>query len=250
MTALALRQVAKRYAGGDRPALSGFDLDVPQGQFLCIVGPSGSGKTTLLNILAGLDTAWQGSVDRDPAARIGMLFQSPRLMPWLTVIDNVRLVAVDDEARARARSMIAEMDLAGWEMKYPRQLSGGMQRRAALARALLPEPDLLLLDEPFVSLDRPVADRLRALLVSSWERRRPTVVFVTHDLAEALRLADRIVFLSPSPGRVVLDWPVASPRPPAADADRIAAAAMAEILALHPDLLAGLAAVDAQEDKA
>jgi NitT/TauT family transport system ATP-binding protein len=219
---------------------------VPAGQFVCIVGPSGCGKTTLLHLISGLDTAVNGVIrvaERRPTenTEIGYMFQSPRLMPWLTVLENVMLVAKSDtQTNGRARALLAEMRLEDFVMQYPNRLSGGMQRRVALARAFINEPPLLLLDEPFISLDEPVADMLRQLLLDLWSRRRTSVVFVTHDLREALYLSDRILFMSRSPGRVVLDMRVDLPRPRDPHAG-----AMEELrqrlLSEHPSLLAGLA---------
>ena len=163
-------------------------------------------------------------------------------MPWLTVLDNVLLVSASTPAqRERAVALLQAMELGEVLHAYPGRLSGGMQRRVALARAFVNEPPLLLMDEPFVSLDAPTADRLRAMLVELWQRCRSTVLFVTHDLREALALADRVCFLSAAPGRVVLELPVALPRPRAPN-DPAVLALQAQLLAQHPDLLAGLIA--------
>lgn len=161
-------------------------------------------------------------------------------MPWLTVLDNVLLVTDGSgAAQRRARELLVAMGLADVLDAYPGRLSGGMQRRVALARAFVIEPKLLLMDEPFVSLDVPTANRLRAMLVEQWQRSGATVLFVTHDLREALALADRICFLSAAPGRVVLELPLALARPRAPD-DAAVQALHAELLARHPELLAGL----------
>jgi len=236
----------KRYAdrgGYPHLALSGLNLQVGDGEFVCVVGPSGCGKSTLLNVVGGLDRDVDGRVRLDgdaPVDGVGFMFQEPRLMPWLTVLDNVLLVAGrSDAAKARAVDLLAAMELGDVLQAYPGRLSGGMQRRVALARAFVIEPKLLLMDEPFVSLDAPTANRLRAMLVELWQRRRSTVLFVTHDLREALALGDRICFLSGAPGRVVLDFPVTLPRP----RDEAAVLALqAGLLAQHPALLAGLTA--------
>jgi NitT/TauT family transport system ATP-binding protein len=238
----------KRYPDrGGRPhvALAGLRLEIARGEFVCVVGPSGCGKTTLLNVVGGLDTEVEGHVlldGRPPSAGVGFMFQEPRLMPWLTVLDNVLLVAPDPEAaRGRARALLEAMELGDVLDAWPGRLSGGMQRRVALARAFSIDPDLLLMDEPFVSLDAPTANRLRAMLVELWQRRGATVLFVTHDLREALALGDRVCFLSGSPGRVVLDLPVELPRPRAHD-DAAVSALHAELMARYPELLEGLAA--------
>lgn len=244
MLEIAIRR--KRYpdrGGRAHVALSGLRLDVRDGEFVCVVGPSGCGKSTLLNVVGGLDRDVEGRVAIDgetPDEGIGFMFQEPRLMPWLTVLDNVLLVAGKDAtAPARARELLQAMELGDVLDAYPGRLSGGMQRRVALARAFVIEPTLLLMDEPFVSLDAPTADRLRAMLTGLWQRCRSTVLFVTHDLREALALADRVCFLSPAPGTVVLDLPVALARP-RSPTDEAVLALQAELLARHPALLAGL----------
>ena len=231
--------------GGEFIALSGLNFSVPKGQFTCIVGPSGTGKTTLLNILSGLDTKYQGSVTIDgntpnEAPPLGYMFQSPRLMPWLTVLENIRIVA-NESARNenRAEKLLEEMDLGGFMETFPNRLSGGMQRRAALARAFVNQPSMLLLDEPFISLDTPVADRLRHLLLDLCHAHNATVVFVTHDLREAVQLGDRILFMSPSPGRVVLDQPIDLSRPRVSDGEEMETF-RSQLLKDYPDILAGL----------
>ena len=226
-------------------ALEGLALTVGPGEFVAIVGPSGAGKTTLLNIVAGLDQRYDGEVVHaggdngtlDP--RIAYVFQAPRLMPWLTALDNVRLVLPQEAGSVEgAREILVEVGLEGYENAYPGQLSGGMQRRVALARAFGVEPALLLMDEPFASLDEPLAWRLRGGLHELWRRHRPTVLFVTHNLTEALSLADRVLFLSPRPGRVVWEQPVDLPRPRDRD-DSGVERLRSDLLARHPELLAG-----------
>ncbi|WP_207458726.1 ATP-binding cassette domain-containing protein [Azospirillum sp. SYSU D00513] len=191
-----------------RVAIRGLRLELAKGEFVALVGPSGCGKTTLLNILAGLDRDFDGE-RRVPEARLGMVFQNPRLLPWRTVLENVVLAQPPGGgAEARARAELAAVGLDDALNAYPEHLSVGMQRRVAIARAFSIEPELLLMDEPFVSLDEPTAQRLRALLRALLERRRITTLFVTHDLREAIQLADRIVFLSASPSSVVAEVPV------------------------------------------
>jgi len=228
-------------------ALEGLTLTIAPGEFVAIVGPSGAGKTTLLNIVAGLDRGYEGEVVHagggngagDP--RIAYVFQTPRLMPWLTALDNVRLVLPQEAGSAEAaREILVEVGLHGYEDAYPGQLSGGMRRRVALARAFSVKPALLLMDEPFASLDDPLAWRLRGGLHALWSHHRPTVLFVTHDLTEALSLADRVLFLSPRPGRVVWEQPVELPRPRGRD-DSGVERLRAGLLARHPELLAGRA---------
>ena len=199
-------------------ALNDLSLEVADREFVCVVGPSGCGKTTLLNCIAGLDRSFEGQVHfRQVAGRdqpvIGYVFQTPRLLPWRTVMENIELVL--PQGRVGTRSVQDLLAAAGLEKAanvYPQRLSLGMQRRAALVRAFVVEPDVMLMDEPFVSLDEPTAQRLRQLLVRVWTDRPATVVFVTHDLREAIQLADRIVLLSPAPGSVVADFPIDVPR--------------------------------------
>lgn len=253
MSTLAVRIERKVYPGAARPALEGLHLELALGEFVAVVGPSGAGKSTLLNVVGGLDPGFTGSVtlngrsrnvQGDAGFRVGMMFQSPRLMPWLTVLENLQLVLGDDTAAtAYAREILSEVGLREWEGAFPNQLSGGMQRRVALARAFSVRPALLLLDEPFVSLDAPTAARLRANLLDLWSEHGPTVLYVTHDLREALAMADRAVFLSGSPGRAVLEVHVALPRP--RDPDGTAVGELqAKLLAEHPELLSGLTRYD------
>jgi ABC-type nitrate/sulfonate/bicarbonate transport system ATPase subunit len=241
----------KVYPGAARPALEALALTAAPGEIVAVVGPSGSGKSTLLAIAAGLDRDLDGEValdgrhafsDGSPSIRIGIVFQASRLMPWLTVLDNVRLVLpAGPESAAEARRLLADLDVADVADAFPGQLSGGMQRRVALARACAIRPDLLLLDEPLVSVDAVTAARMRACLLKLWADVRPTILYVTHDLREALALADRVLFLSRGPGRVVLDVPVDLPRP-REPGDASVGELHDRLLAAHPDLLAGLAA--------
>ncbi len=214
MIQLTLEGVTRRFAGKSLPVLDHIDLAVESGSFVSLVGPSGAGKTTLLRIVAGLDHGFAGRLAWAGGARprIGMVFQEARLVPWLSLIDNLLLVAGQD-ARARAMALLDEVELAGSESALPTQLSGGMRRRAALARALLARPEVLLLDEPLTSLDRACAARIRARLQAHWSTDRPTVVLVTHDLAEAAELSTRIVALAPDSGHIVLDRRIALPYP-------------------------------------
>ena len=226
---------------GPRRVLEDLRLAVPRGEFLCILGPSGCGKTTLLNLIAGLDkdfegrVAWSGPTVAAP--RIGYVFQEPRLLPWLTVIQNVELVLAEagEADPAFLEHLLEVAGLVGFRDVHPQRLSLGLARRAALVRAFAIKPDLLLMDEPFVSLDRPTAERLRSLLIRIWAERPTTVVFVTHDLDEALQLADRIVQLSASPASVVADLKVPLPRE--ARGDRAAMERLRDdLLREHPEL--------------
>jgi ABC-type nitrate/sulfonate/bicarbonate transport system ATPase subunit len=202
--------------GEPRPVLRDVAFRVRPGEFVALLGPSGCGKTTLLNLVAGLDTQFVGSVYVDctpPASlRIGYVFQQPRLLPWRTVFENIALVLPRDADAASIRALLDEVGLAGAHDVYPHRLSLGMARRAAIARAFAIRPELLLMDEPFVSLDAAAADRLRQVLVDLWRSHPTTVLFVTHDLEEAVMLADRILILSDAPGRLLADVPVTLPR--------------------------------------
>lgn len=237
-----VRHKAYRSVHSERTALAELAFTVPKGEFTCILGPSGCGKTTLLSLIAGLDRDFTGHIAREGGGRLGMVFQTPRLMPWLSVRENVCLALPPSEAEAgRAEAILREMQLGDFLDAFPSRLSGGQQRRVALARAFVSEPDLLLLDEPFQSLDTPTAEQLRELLVTMWMRRRPTILFVTHDLREALSLADRVLFFSASPGRVMLELPLSMPRPRHPDSATVEAMRK-KLLDTHPDVLRGLVA--------
>jgi NitT/TauT family transport system ATP-binding protein len=227
MTSLSLHIQSKTFPGhngeGPQHILSDLKFDVGDAEFVCLVGPSGCGKTTLLNIIAGVDAEYDGNVSRT-GDRLGFVFQEPRLLPWLTVRENIELVlqsADINDADDIAGDLLDAMNLKSVAQAYPRRLSLGMGRRVSLARALAVEPDLLLLDEPFVSLDKPTAERLRGVLMDSWRARRISVLMVTHDLDEALQLADRIVFLSRQPTHAFLDWKVPTPRADSATVDQM-----------------------------
>ena len=249
----------KRYAGAGAAAVETLRFSAFPGEFVAIVGPSGAGKSTLLNIISGLDLDLDGEVrvDGQPLhsdsgeatpVRIGFVFQEPRLLPWLTVLDNLLLVLdKGPPSEARCRHLLGEVGLAGVEHAFPGQLSGGMQRRVALARAFAVRPELLLMDEPFLSLDAPTAARLRDLLLTLWGELRPTVLFVTHHLREALALAERVLFLSRGPARVVLELPVQLPRPRRLD-DACVGELHDRLLAQYPDLLSGLVESDSPPD--
>jgi len=214
------------YRDGNVPtkALEGVNLRVANGEFLCILGPSGCGKTSLLRVLSGLVRPTQGRVYLDnelltrPSRRVGLVFQGANLMPWRTVLRNVTLpleVAGIPLAKAeeRARALLDLVGLAGFEEAHPAQLSGGMQQRVAIARALVQDPVVLLMDEPFGALDALTRERLSLEFLRIWSTGRQTVVMVTHDIQEAIFLADRVLVLSPRPGRVVLEMAVPLPRP-------------------------------------
>jgi len=217
---------------GTTHALSGIDLTVESGEFVALVGRSGCGKTTLLRILAGLErptsgevkTAgrplWDGGVrDRESVANLGIVFQEPNLFPWYTVEGNVALPLklrgiAKAEQRDRARELCELVGLAGFEGAYPRELSGGMRQRAAIARALSYRPKVLLMDEPFGALDALTREKMNLELQSIAAATRATVILVTHSIMEAVFLADRVVLLSPRPGRIrsITQVPFARPR--------------------------------------
>ncbi len=205
---------------GGLHALEDVSLELCPQEFICVLGASGSGKSTLLRAIAGLLPATTGTVDfgggRKP--RIGMAFQQANLMPWRTAIENVKLPLEleglqAERAAQRAQEMIDLMGLQGFEQAWPRDLSGGMAQRVALARALVHDPDLLLLDEPFGSLDALTREKMWMELSHIWQRRRKTVIMVTHSIEESLFLADRVLVLSQRPGRIKLDLQVDLPRP-------------------------------------
>jgi NitT/TauT family transport system ATP-binding protein len=221
--AVSLRRIGKTYANGV-VALDRFDLDVRPGEFVSLVGPSGCGKSTALRIIAGLSEPTGGAVDWPAAAadrrgrEIGFVFQEPTLMPWATVAGNVRLPLdlrrLDPQAAARrvdaALGRVALADFAG---VYPRELSGGMKMRASIARALVTEPHLLLMDEPFAALDEITRFKLNDDLLSLWASLRKTVVFVTHSVFESVYLSNRIVVMTPRPGRVFAELAIDAPYP-------------------------------------
>jgi ABC-type nitrate/sulfonate/bicarbonate transport system ATPase subunit len=224
MSILEIREVAKTFAGGT-VALQATNLSVAENDFITILGPSGCGKSTLLRMVAGLDTptsgriALEGSTVSGPGADRGMVFQSYTLFPWLTVLQNVcfglreKGMAPADQQEI-ARSFIAKVGLKGFEDHYPKQLSGGMQQRTALARALANDPRILLMDEPFGALDHQTRELMQELLLGIWEAERKTVLFVTHDIDEAIFMGTRVVVMSARPGRIKCDLevPIAHPR--------------------------------------
>ncbi|MGR9051343.1 MAG: ABC transporter ATP-binding protein [Gammaproteobacteria bacterium] len=195
--------------------ISRLQLTLAANEFVCLVGPSGCGKTTLLNIIAGLDADFQGDIHLGHSHRkptIGYVFQNPRLLPWRSVRENITLALPDDYSREAVDTLLALMQLADVQHVYPERLSLGMSRRVSIIRAFAVDPDLLLMDEPFVSLDAPTARQVRGLLLDLWQQRPHTVLFVTHDLREAIALADRLIFLSPPPMTVLSEIVIPIPR--------------------------------------
>lgn len=209
--------------GGLR-ALSNVSFSVARQEFVCVLGPSGSGKSTLLRVIAGLlkptrgEVLFEGMSEDQHPPRVGLVFQQANLMPWRTTIENITLPLElqgipPQQARPQAEALIAQMGLQGFENAWPRDLSGGMAQRVAIARSLVQDPDLMLLDEPFGSLDALTRERMGAELLHLWQARRKTMIMVTHSISEALLLADRVLVMSPRPGTILLDLPVDLHRP-------------------------------------
>ncbi len=218
---LDVRIARKSYrtaAGGRLDILHDIGFSLRRGEVGVLVGPSGCGKTTMLRIIAGIDRDYEGTVARPPAGRIGMVFQEPRLLPWRSVEDNVRLVA-PAIADATLTMLFDVLELGAHRTHYPGELSLGLARRVALARAFAVEPDLLLLDEPFVSLDDALAARLREELTTLVATRSVTTLLVTHDVEEAARLGDRLFMLGERPTRVIAEIPISAPRARRSDAE-------------------------------
>jgi NitT/TauT family transport system ATP-binding protein len=225
--AIELRGVTKRFAtpnGGVYTALADLDMTVGPGEFCAVVGPTGCGKSTTLTLISGLERPTLGTalVEGNPVRSItpgvGFVFQNDAVFPWKSVLDNVaagpRFRGVRRaEANTMARAWLRRVGLAGFEDRYPHQLSGGMRKRVALAQSLINEPEVLLMDEPFSALDVQTRSIMSGELLSLWELTRPAVVFVTHDLEEAIALADKVVVLTAGPGRVKATFHVDLPRP-------------------------------------
>jgi len=215
--AASVRRLTRRF--GDRAVLDDLDLDIAPGEFVALIGRSGSGKSTLLRALAGLDQEVTGQVS--VTGPVSVAFQEPRLVPWKRVLDNVGLGLRTADPQVAARTALAEVGLAERALAWPATLSGGEAQRASLARALVREPRLLLLDEPFSALDALTRITMHRLVVSLWQRHKPAVLLVTHDVDEALALADRVLVLGE--GRIAHSSPITLPRPRVRD---------------HPDLIA------------
>jgi sulfonate transport system ATP-binding protein len=218
---LTIKDLSKTYADGTQ-ALSGIGLDVPAGEIVALIGGSGCGKTTLLRLVAGLDRASAGEIRLDgepisaPHPGVGLVFQEPRLLPWLSVSDNVAFGLADlprGERRARVAHALERVGLAEHAGRWPRELSGGQQQRVSIARAFVANPRVLLLDEPFSALDAFTRRDLHGHLLALWAESRPTVLIVTHDVGEAVALADRAVVMRPKPGRLDDTVALALPRP-------------------------------------
>jgi len=205
-------------------AVEDITLEVGENEFVTLVGASGCGKSTLLKLVAGLTPPTRGTIHirgaavREPFPDVGFVFQQPVLLPWRSVLDNVlfsvEMLGLDPrQYRKPAGDLLELTGLGGFETKYPRELSGGMQQRVAICRALLPDPSLLLMDEPFGALDAMTREEMSLELLRIWEERRKTILFVTHSIPEAILLADRVVVMTPRPGRVARVLAVDLPRP-------------------------------------
>ncbi len=218
---LSLERLSKTYADGTH-ALADITLDVRESEIVALIGGSGCGKTTLLRLLAGLDRASAGAIRLDgetidgPNPAVGIVFQEPRLLPWLSVFDNIAF-GLDDvgsaERKARVGHALEKIGLAEHAKRWPRDLSGGQQQRVAIARAFVTNPKVLLLDEPFSALDAFTRASLHEHLLGLWEETRPTVVLVTHDVQEAVTLADRAIVMQPKPGRIFDELALGLARP-------------------------------------
>lgn len=224
LEAVSLHKTFLDARGAPFAALDGVSLTADPAEFLAVIGPSGCGKTTLLRLLSGLEKPTAGQVClrgeplTSPRRDIGIVFQRANLMPWRTVLRNISLPLEVDHTPAsialeRAAAWVSLVGLDGFADAYPHTLSGGMQQRVALARALISEPSLLLLDEPFGSLDALTRERMNSELLRIWSLQRPTVVMVTHSISEAVLLADRVLVMSPRPGRIRAEFQVPFPRP-------------------------------------
>ena len=228
-SAISFHNVTKLYAGGRKSsqptlALDEFSLDIPRSQICSIVGPTGCGKSTALNLIAGFETVTSGQmlVNGHEVVKPGMdravVFQHPSLFPWLTVFDNVTLGlkcrgVPFDVYSTKAEELLAAVGLQDFEKHFPYQLSGGMQQRVQIARALIGEPEVLLMDEPFGALDYQTRLSMQALLLDLWSKFEPTIFFITHDVAEAIFISDEVIVMTRRPGRMKLSVQVNAPKP-------------------------------------
>jgi NitT/TauT family transport system ATP-binding protein len=224
---IRIQNMSKTYStarGHAVDALENIDIKIEDNEFVVLVGPSGCGKTTLLKLVGGLQTVSSGSIRvgervvTGPFSDVGFVFQQPVLLPWRSVFDNV-MFSIEmlgrnlSDYKARTRELLALAGLSGFEDQYPRELSGGMQQRVSICRALVHDPSLLLMDEPFGALDAMTREEMSFELLRIWEQRRKTILFVTHSISEAILLADRVVVMTPRPGRVAKVLKIELPRP-------------------------------------
>ena len=214
-----VNMIFKSLKGDTVHALKDVSFTLKKGELLTVLGPSGCGKTTLLNLISGLDNSLNGAINFGKnksinSIKLAYMFQTPRLLPWLNVIENVEVVLSNEQKKMSiSKDILSMMGLEKFFKYYPNKLSGGMQRRVALARSFATEPELLILDEPFISLDEPIADMLREMLIKLWTKQPTTIIFVTHDLNEAIYLSDRVVFLSKAPAKVIKEVNINFSRP-------------------------------------
>jgi NitT/TauT family transport system ATP-binding protein len=226
-TVVRIDDVTKQYGSGSNAllALDHVSLEVDKGEFVCLLGASGCGKSTLLSLVAGLDEITTGTLDID-GRHVALMFQEAALFPWLSVAGNVELPlklqgAGRAERKKRAEELLEVVRLSGFSHKRPHELSGGMRQRVALARALAQNADVLLMDEPFGALDAMTRDILHDELERIWREQELTVLFVTHNVREAVRLGDRVILLSSRPGRVIEDFKIDHPRPRRIDSPEV-----------------------------
>ena len=225
--------------------LNNIDINIRSKEFVCIVGPSGCGKTTLMNMIGGLiktdDQIIQSNSYKLLDEKFGYVFQTSRLLPWLTVKENVALVCEKKKYKSQEVEEILEnFGLKNFINYYPKSISGGMRRRVSLARAFINKPKVLLMDEPFVSLDQPTAENLYEVLVSYWKKNPTTIILITHVLKEAILLGDRILFFSKNPGTVVFDYKVKSKRVPLSIDNTSVSKEYINLTKKYPNLLNGL----------
>lgn len=212
---LHCENVSRVFQGG-QAGFTNLDFQLKHGEVVGVLGTSGCGKSTLLRVLSGLDPSYEGVIQtesKDPEKAFGMMFQEPRLMPWLTVIENITFGHPNKDLAGRAQELIDTVGLNGFEKHYPKDLSGGMAQRTAIARSLLAQPEILLLDEPFSALDAFTKMQLQDLLLSIWRKHQTTTLLVTHDIDEALYLCDRIVIMRGQPGTIESEIIVNKPKP-------------------------------------
>lgn len=250
---ISIDRLEKRYAtrqGGDVHAIDALSFDIREGEMVTVVGPSGCGKSTLLRIVAGLENATGGSITVDgqriagPRRDVGIVFQQATLLPWQTVLDNVLLPAraQKQDRRARALSLLDLVGLSGFVDRYPFELSGGMQQRVAICRALVCDPSILLMDEPFGALDAMTREQMNAELVRIQAEERKTILFITHSIPEAVFLGDRVLVMTPRPGRIakITDVDLPTPRSLASMGEPRFAAVCAELRTMFSGVTANV----------
>lgn len=249
MSEITISLKEKKYhnanTSSDVKALKNIEFKIRSKEFVSIVGPSGCGKTTLMNIIGGLIDAKEHKIlinNRSINSKnsLGYIFQTSRLMPWLTIFENVKLVCNDDnEINKKVEEILTNFGLEDFIHAYPNTISGGMRRRAAMARAFINSPEVLLMDEPFVSLDQPAAEDLYSVLIKYWEKKPTTIILITHSMKEALLLSNRILFMTNRPGSILMDYKVKSLRSPLKIDNKDIDREYNTILKKYPKLLEG-----------